>query len=103
MPRGFSREDERQFEHIRDSYREQGKDRDTAEEIAARTVNKERREEGRTKEQRGSRSRSSSGSGGSGDGTTKKELYAHAQKLDIEGRSKMDKDELQRAVRRENR
>lgn len=92
MPRGFSKKDERQFEHIKEGYVERGEDEKTAEEIAARTVNKERREEGRTKEQR-----QSSRSGGE---PTKKELYAQAQKLDIEGRSKMDRDELQRAVKR---
>ncbi|HEX2077349.1 MAG TPA: hypothetical protein VHG08_06555 [Longimicrobium sp.] len=127
MPEGFSKKDERQYQHIEDSYRERGKDKDTAEEIAARTVNRERKSEGRTKEQRrehgsqsrssssGSSSRSSSSSrsrssswsssrpGGSGDGPTKKELYAQAQKLDIEGRSRMDKNELQRAIQRERR
>ena len=105
MPRGFSKKDERQYEHVKEGYMDRGKDRDTAEEIAARTVNKERKEEGRTKQQRSSRSGSSSGSrsGGSDDGPTKKELYAQAQKLDIEGRSKMDKDELQRAVKRERK
>ena len=109
MPRGFNKKDERQYEHIKEGYMDRGKDKDTAEEIAARTVNKERKEEGRTTEQRSSRSgsgsgsRSSSRSGGSEDGPTKKELYAQAQKLDIEGRSKMDKDELQRAVKRERK
>lgn len=52
MPRGIkpgSKRD-RQYEHIKESYRERGKDEDTAEEIAARTVNKERREAGETKE-----------------------------------------------------
>jgi hypothetical protein len=125
MPEAFSKKDERQYEHIKESYRERGKDKDTAEEIAARTVNKERKSEGRTKEQRGERSSqsrssgsssgsrssssgsssgsksSSSRSGGSDDGPTKKELYAQAQKLDIEGRSTMDKAELERAIKRE--
>lgn len=107
MPRGFSKKDERQYEHIKEGYMDRGKDRDTAEEIAARTVNRERKEEGRTKEQRSSRSRaggssgsrSSSASSGSDNGATKKELYAQARKLDIKGRSKMDRDELQRAVK----
>lgn len=105
MPRGFSKKDERQYEHVKEGYMDRGKDRDTAEEIAARTVNKERNEEGRTRQQRSSRSGSSSGSrsGGSDNGPTRKELYARAQKLDIEGRSRMDKEELQRAVKRESR
>ena len=110
MPRGFSRKDERQYEHIKDSYRKRGKDEDTAEEIAARTVNTERKEEGRTREQRGERSsrsgsssRASSRSRSSGDDPTKQELYAQARKLGIEGRSTMDKGELKRAVQRERR
>ena len=110
MPRGFSKKDERQYEHIKEGYMDRGKDRDTAEEIAARTVNRERKEEGRTKQQRSSQSRSGSSSGsrssrssGSDNSPTRKELYAQAQRLDIEGRSKMDKDELQRAVQRERK
>jgi hypothetical protein len=98
MPRAFSAKDERQYRHIKESYRERGVSNDEAEERAARTVNKERREEGRTKEQRsGSRSSRSDG------GPTREELYAQARKLDIEGRSKMDKAELQRAVARARR
>ena len=54
MPRGVKEgsKRERQYEHIRDSYEERGTSEDRAEEIAARTVNKERREDGETKEQR---------------------------------------------------
>jgi hypothetical protein len=52
MPKSWSEKDERQYEHIKDSYEDRGKSEDTAEEIAARTVNKERKEEGRTKEQK---------------------------------------------------
>jgi hypothetical protein len=51
MPRSFSKKDERQYEHVKDSYESRGKSEKTAEEIAARTVNKERKSEGRTKEQ----------------------------------------------------
>ena len=51
MPDAWSNKDERKYEHIKDSYEDRGKSEDTAEEIAARTVNKDRREEGRTKEQ----------------------------------------------------
>jgi hypothetical protein len=50
MPKSWSRKDERQYEHIKESYEDRGED-DRAEEIAARTVNKQRKEEGRTKEQ----------------------------------------------------
>jgi hypothetical protein len=49
VPKSWSNKDERQYEHIKDSYKSRGKDTDTSKEIAARTVNKERREEGRTK------------------------------------------------------
>ena len=52
MPEAWSDKDERQYEHVKESYEERGKAEDTAEEIAARTVNKQRAEEGRTKEQR---------------------------------------------------
>ena len=52
MPRAWSNKDERQYEYIKESYEERGKSEDTAEEIAARTVNKQRSEEGRTKEQK---------------------------------------------------
>ena len=51
MPDAWSNKDERKYEHIKDSYEDRGKSEDTAEEIAARTVNKDRREEGRTKEE----------------------------------------------------
>ena len=54
MPqKAWSDKRERQYEHIKDSYEERGVDEDEAEERAARTVNKERREHGETKEQKG--------------------------------------------------
>jgi plasmid stabilization system protein ParE len=49
MPNSWSKKDERQYEHIKDSYESRGRSESKAEELAARTVNKERREEGRTK------------------------------------------------------
>lgn len=52
MPKSWSDKDERQYEHVKESYEERGKDEETAEEIAARTVNKQRKEEGRTKKQK---------------------------------------------------
>ncbi len=52
MPKEWSDKRERQYEHIKDSYTERGVEADEAEERAARTVNKERREEGETKSQR---------------------------------------------------
>ena len=50
MPKSWSDKRERQYEHIKDSYEERGKSEDKAEELAARTVNKERAEQGETKD-----------------------------------------------------
>lgn len=49
MPKAWSKKDERQYEHVKESEKESGKSKDRAEEIAARTVNKQRKKEGRTK------------------------------------------------------
>ncbi|MDQ6779523.1 MAG: plasmid stabilization protein [Actinomycetota bacterium] len=96
----------RQYEHIKESEREQGASESRAEEIAARTVNKERARSGESK----TRSRtsvndmSSSRRGGQRSGTnapkgrTRDQLYNEARKLNVEGRSKMTKSQLQRAV-----
>lgn len=99
MPKAWSRKDERKYEHIKKDRRKKGMSEDRAEEIAARTVNKERREEGRTK----SGKKTTSGTGNpthSLEDRSKQELYNRARQLDIEGRSKMDKRELVRAIRR---
>ena len=96
MPRAWSAKDERMYEHIRDSAREDGKSRDTAEEIAARTVNKHRREEGRTP------NRKTQGTGNPNRGyeaRSRDELYNIAKERNIEGRSKMTKGELADALR----
>ncbi|MQA90556.1 MAG: addiction module toxin RelE [Gemmatimonas sp.] len=96
MP-NWSRKDERQYERIKESTRAQGKSASRAEEIAARTVNKTRREEGRTPR------RTTEGTGNPNvglEGRTKNELYNRAKELDIEGRSKMTKNELISAIRR---
>jgi hypothetical protein len=98
----------RQYEHIKDSLREQGRSEDTAEEIAARTVNKERARarDSREKPRTSTRDISSGRRGGLRSGTnrpkgrTKEQLYNEARKLGIEGRSKMDKASLERAVDR---
>lgn len=50
MPKSWSKKDERQYDHVKDSEKEQGRSDDRAKEIAARTVNKQRKKEGRTKE-----------------------------------------------------
>jgi plasmid stabilization system protein ParE len=97
MPQQWSDKDERKYEHIKDSSRERGVDEDRAKEIAARTVNKDRRESGRTPNRR------SQGTGNPNrgyDARTRDELYNIAKERNIEGRSRMTKDELIRALRR---
>ena len=49
MPKAWNDKDERQYEHVKESEKERGRSTDRAEEIAARTVNKQRKKEGRTK------------------------------------------------------
>lgn len=96
MPSAWSKKDERQYEHIKDSALERGKSEDRAEEIAARTVNKTRREEGRTP------NKATSGTGNpnsSLEERTKRELYNQAKELDVSGRSQMNKQELVEAIR----
>ncbi len=98
----------RQYEHIKESAKDQGKSESTAEEIAARTVNKERARSGEAKESsRLSRTdMSSSRRGGLRSGTnrakgrTRDQLYEEAKDMGIDGRSKMNKAQLQRAVDR---
>ncbi|MGV9253846.1 plasmid stabilization protein [Streptomyces sp. NPDC003697] len=110
MPAGASPKRERQYEHIKDSAEERGASTGRAEEMAARTVNKERAQAGETKSSRsgsgkggGSSSRSggqsrSSGGGSSRSGPTRDELYDEAKRKGIEGRSSMNKDQLARAL-----
>ena len=96
MP-SWSRKDERQYEHIKESELERGASEDRAEEIAARTVNKHRREEGRTP------SKTTQGTGNPNvalEERSRDELYNLAQELDIKGRSKMSKDEVSEAIHR---
>jgi hypothetical protein len=99
---------ERQYEHIKQGLKERGASEDKAEEIAARTVNKERARSGEARESsRLSRRDVRSGRrGGLRSGTkrpkgrTKDQLYNEAKRMGIEGRSKMNKQQLQRAVDR---
>ena len=107
-PRGVKKGTKRarQYEHIKEGEREQGASEKRAKEIAARTVNKERARSGESR----SRSRTSTGDmsssrrGGQRSGTdrakgrTRDQLYNEAKKLGIEGRSSMNKEQLQRAV-----
>ncbi len=107
-PRGVKKgsKRERQYKHIKQSEQEQGVSTKRAEEIAARTVNKERARSGESKtKSRSSTNDISSGrrgglrSGHPGPrGRTREQLYQEARKLKIEGRSEMNKEQLQRAV-----
>lgn len=98
---------ERQYEHIKDSAKERGASEDVAEEIAARTVNKERARSGEAgTSSRLSREDISSGRRGGlrshsgAGGRTRDQLYEEARRRNIKGRSKMTKQELERAVGR---
>jgi len=97
---------ERQYEHIKESERKQGRSTKRAKEIAARTVNKERARSGEAEEssRTSRRDMSSSRRGGLRSGTnrprgrTKEQLYNEAKRKNIRGRSRMNKHQLQRAV-----
>jgi plasmid stabilization system protein ParE len=107
-PKAWSKKRERQYEHIKDSLEDRGTSEEKAEEIAARTVNKERARAGEARtSSRLSRTDISSGRrGGLRSGTrrqkgrTRDQLYEEAKHMGIEGRSKMTKEQLQRAVDR---
>jgi len=106
-PRAWSEKRERQYQHIKQGYEKQGKPEDTAEQIAARTVNKERAQHGEARKaspatmkdmpapKRGGQ-RSHSGAGG----RTRAQLYEEARRKGIEGRSSMNKAQLEKAVGR---
>jgi hypothetical protein len=108
MPqRAWTDKRERQYEHIKEGLRDRGEPEEKAEEIAARTVNKERARKGESEQasrssvedissgRRGGK-RSNRGPGG----RTRDQLYNEAKKKGIEGRSKMNKAQLERAVGR---
>ena len=107
MPQeAWSAKRERQYEHIKDSLEDRGTSHDKAEEIAARTVNKERARSGESKQRSrtsvkdkspGQRGGERSGTGRP-KGRTKEQLYNEAKRMNIPGRSKMNKQQLQRAV-----
>ncbi len=108
MPqRSWSKKRERQYEHIKEGLEEHGRSEGTAEQIAARTVNKERARAGesRTASRTSTDDLSSSRRGGlrshaGPGGRTKAQLYEEARKKKIRGRSSMSKAELARAVGR---
>ena len=107
MPqRAWSNKRERQYEHVKESEKQQGRSTKRAKEIAARTVNKERARTGEARESSGT-SRRDISSGRRGGlrsstrrerGRTKEQLYNEAKRMNIPNRSKMNKQELQRAV-----
>lgn len=111
-PRGVRKGSKRarQYEHIKDSLRERGEGEDAAEEIAARTVNKERARHGEARTaSKLSRDDISSGrrgglrSHGGPRGRTRDQLYEEARRRGVRGRSKMNKAQLERAVDRNSR
>lgn len=96
MPRAWSSKDERQYEKIKKSSMRRGVKKARAEEIAARSVNKQRRQEGRTP------GKTSSGTGNPNqplEERSREELYNRARELEIQGRSRMRKKELVKAIR----
>ena len=96
MP-SWSDKDERQYEHVKESEQERGRPEERAKEIAARTVNKQRRKEDRTPNKK------TQGTGNPRrrlEDRTRDELYNRAKELDIQGRSKMKKEDLIQAVRK---
>ncbi len=97
MPRkAWSAKDERQYEHVKESEEERGRSEPRAKEIAARTVNKQRRSEGRTP------NRTTQGTGNpnaSLESRSRDELRNRAKALQIPGRSRMTKSELVEAIR----
>jgi hypothetical protein len=106
-PRGVKKgsKRDRQYEEIKKSEKEQGRSTERAEEIAARTVNKEKARSGESKTASKSSKRGSSASSRGGKqsgkgpaGRTREQLYNDAKRLGIDGRSSMDKKQLQRAV-----
>ncbi|MFI6457734.1 plasmid stabilization protein [Streptosporangium amethystogenes] len=106
MPRGSNSKRERQYRHIKESARRRGEKESRAEEIAARTVNKERARAGesRTASRTSTQDVSSSRRGGlrshsGAGGRTKDQLYAEAKRRNIKGRSTMSKEQLEKALR----
>lgn len=96
MPDAWTDKDERQFEHIKRSAKQRGKGEEKAAEIAARTVNKQRREEGRTP------NKTTQGTGAPNtplEERTRDQLYNRARQLGVDGRSDMSKSELIDAIR----
>ncbi len=106
MPKEWTAKQERKYEHIKDSAKDQGKSTKSAKRIAAATVNKERAQKGQSKTASNSsvNDMPSSKRGGQRSGTnrekgrTKDQLYNEAKRRGIEGRSTMNKEQLQKAL-----
>ena len=100
MPRAWSAKDERQYQHVKESERKRGRSMDRADEIAARTVNKERRLEGRTPSAR------TQGTGNPRSRLKSRsidELRNRAARLSVAGRDHMSRPDLVAAIRQRNR
>ncbi|OIJ68380.1 hypothetical protein [Streptomyces mangrovisoli] len=108
MPAGSNAKRERQYEHIKKSAQDRGESESRAEEIAARTVNKERARSGEsntasktsTQDPKSSSQRGGQRSHSGAQGPTKDQLYEEAKKRNIEGRSSMTKKQLQNVLGR---
>ncbi|MGW7352067.1 plasmid stabilization protein [Streptomyces sp. NPDC054784] len=107
MPAGSNAKRERQYEHIKDSAEERGASEGRAKEIAARTVNKERAQAGEAREASRTSTRDKSASRRGGERShrgpvspTRDQLYNEAKQRGVEGRSKMNKQQLARALGR---
>jgi hypothetical protein len=106
MPKNsWSAKRERQFKHVKDGELQQGRSADIAEEIAARTVNKERARHGESRTASGTSTQDISSSRRGGlrshhgpGGRTYRQLYEEARRMNIKGRSKMNKTPLEYAV-----
>ncbi len=100
MPRGWTKKDERQYEHIKESQEERGTSERRAKEIAGRTVNKRRRQEGRTP------NKTTQGTGNPNKSLSERtvgELRNIASDMKIPGRSKLNKEGLVREIRKRQR
>ncbi|MFJ9921991.1 plasmid stabilization protein [Streptomyces rubiginosohelvolus] len=106
MPAGSNKKRERQYEHIKESQEEQGAAKSRAKEIAARTVNKQRARSGESKtasrtstqDKKSAYERGGERSHKGAQGPTKDQLYAEAQRKNIDGRSSMNKEQLRKAL-----
>ncbi|MFD6529704.1 plasmid stabilization protein [Streptomyces sp. NPDC060184] len=108
MPAGSNAKRERQYEHIKESQQERGTSASRAEEIAARTVNKQRARSGESKtasrtsteDEKSAYERGGERSHRGAQGPTRDQLYAEARKKNIDGRSAMNKEQLRKALGR---